>query len=123
MSSALADPDGGQDLATLAAWIVHLQDTPGATPHYGDGLYLWYDEEMIPALEPLRKAKSDRVNAATYMKINEKRQAMGLDDADGGDVILVPSTNVPLELAGEVSLPEPGSPADITTPPDPNAND
>ena len=118
--------------ATLAFWtetvLPILQLIIGGlnrwlTPHYGEGLYLWYDEEMIPALEPLRKAKSDRVNAATYMKINEKRQAMGLDDAEGGDVILVSTATIPLELAGEVSLPEPGSPADTPTPPDPNAND
>lgn len=106
--------------ATLAFWtetiLPILQLIIGGlnrwlTPHYGDGLYLWYDEEMIPALEPLRKAKSDRVNAAAYMKVNEKRQAMGLDDVEGGDVILVPTTSVPLELAGEVDLSEPGSPA------------
>ena len=117
--------------ATLAFWtetvLPVLQLVIGGlnrwlTPHYGDDLYLWYDEEMIPALEPLRKAKSDRVNAATYMKINEKRQAMGLDDVEGGDVVFVPSTNVPLELAGSVDLPEPGSPAD-DEPADPNAND
>ena len=27
------------------------------TPLYGDDLFLWYDEEMIPALEPLRQAE------------------------------------------------------------------
>jgi hypothetical protein len=82
------------------------------TPLFGDDLFLWYDEEMIPALEPLRKAKGERINAASYMTINEKRSAMGLDDVEGGDVIFVPSTSVPLELAGVVDLPEPGSEAD-----------
>jgi HK97 family phage portal protein len=80
-------------------------------PMFGDGLEIWYDEEMIPALETLRKQKADRVNAASYMTINEKRRAMGLDDADSGDVILVPAGNIPLELAGSMDLPEPGSPA------------
>lgn len=82
------------------------------TPLYGPDLFLWYDEEMIPALEPVRKQKAERINAAGYMTINEKRRAMGLDDVEGGDVIFVPSTNVPLELAGSVDLPEPGSEAD-----------
>ncbi len=97
------------------------------TPLYGEDLFLWYDEEMIPALEPLRKQKAERINAAAYMTINEKRRAMGLDDVEGGDVIFVPTTSVPLELAGSVDLPpEPGSPAD--TPPadpedDPNPDD
>lgn len=93
----------GQVLDGFNRWLV---------PLYGEDLFLWYDEETIPALEPLRKQKADRVNAAGYMTINEKRRAMGLDDTEGGDVLLVPSTNIPLELAGEVSLPEPGSPAD-----------
>ena len=115
--------------ATLAFWtetvLPILQLVIGGlnrwlTPQYGDGLYLWYDEEMIPALEPLRKAKSDRVNAASYMKINEKRHAMGLGDADGGDVILVPSSSVPLDLAGSDEPTEPGGPAN--EPVDPDAN-
>lgn len=81
------------------------------TPLYGDDLFVWYDEEMIPAIEPVRKQKADRINAAGYMTINEKRRAMGMDDVDGGDTILIPSALIPLELAGEVSLPEQGSPA------------
>jgi len=70
------------------------------TPLYGDDLFLWYDEEMIPALEPLRKAKADRINSAEYMTINEKRQAMGLDDIDGGDIVFVSAQDIPLDIAG-----------------------
>lgn len=81
-------------------------------PLYGDDLYFWYDEENIPALEPLRKQKADRIEAARSISINEKRRAMGYDDTEGGDVILVESSQVPLELVGEVDLSEPGSPAD-----------
>ncbi len=73
------------------------------SPILGEGVYLWYDEEMIPALEPLRKSKADRINAATYMTVDEKRQAMGLEaysptETPGG-TILVQSSNIPLELA------------------------
>jgi HK97 family phage portal protein len=82
------------------------------TPLFGEDLYLWYDEEMIPALEPLRQQKATRVNASGYMTINEKRRAMGLDDIEGGDVVLVQASNVPLELAGSTNISEPGSPAD-----------
>ncbi len=81
-------------------------------PAFGDDLVLWYDEEMIPALEPLRAAKSLRINQSEFMTINEKRRAMGLDDVDGGDVVLVASSDIPLDLAGQMTLPEPGSPAD-----------
>lgn len=82
------------------------------TPLYGDDLFLWYDEEMIPALEPRRKQKADRINAAEYMTINEKRRAMGLDDVEGGDVVLVSSSDIPLDLVGMPALPEPNSPDD-----------
>lgn len=87
-------------------------------PSYGDDIILWYDEETIPALEPLRKQKAERVNAASYMTYNEKRRAMGLDDIEGGDVLFVPTTSIPLELAGQVDLPEPGSEADKPDPDD-----
>jgi HK97 family phage portal protein len=78
-------------------------------PMYGDGVILWYDEEMIPALEALRKQKADRIEASTSMSINEKRRAMGLEDVPGGDVVLVDSGKVPLELVGDMGLNEPGS--------------
>lgn len=82
------------------------------TPLYGDGLYLWYDESGIAALEAVRNEKATRINAAAYMTINEKRREMGLDDIEGGDVVLVQSSTIPLDMAGAINLPEPGSPAD-----------
>jgi HK97 family phage portal protein len=98
---------------TVVPWLSWFMEgfNRWLTPKYGEGLYLWYDEEMIPALEALRRQKADRVNAAGYMTINEKRRVMGLDDVEGGDVLLVPAANIPLDLAGAVNLPEPGSPA------------
>lgn len=84
-------------------------------PVFGEDVSLWFDEEMIPALEPLRKAKADRVNAATYMTIDEKREAMGLESykpsKSPGGTVLVPSSNVPLELAGAMEPPD-DEPAD-----------
>lgn len=81
-------------------------------PYYGADLELWFNEDEIEALEPLRKTKADRINAAAYMTVNEKRRAMGLEDVEGGEAIFVPSGNIPLELAGSMmALPEPGSPA------------
>lgn len=84
-------------------------------PLFGEDIYLWYDEEMIPALEPLRKAKADRINAAGYMSIDEKREAMGLDSYTPGNtpgsMVLVQSSLIPLEMAGAMDLPaEPQTP-------------
>lgn len=101
-------------LEDLNTWLTSL---------YGEDLYLWYDEEMIPALEPRRKEKADRIQNARYMTVNEQRRAMGLDDAKGGDVILVGYNTVPLELIDESvmlqnQLAEPGSEADEDEPED-----
>lgn len=93
----------GSYLDAFNRWLV---------PMYGDGLYLWYDEAGIPALEPMRNAKATRVNAATYMTINEKRREMGLDDIAGGETVFVQASTIPLEMAGVIDLPEQGSPAD-----------
>lgn len=85
-------------------------------PLYGDDVFIWYDEEAIPALEPRRKEKGDRINAATYLTIDEKREAMGLDALPGGigNTVLVPSSMLPLELAGQMpEVAEPGSEADV----------
>ncbi len=79
----------GQVLDAFNRWL---------TPLYGEDLYLWYDEEMIPALEPLRKQKAERIANAQYMTVNEKRRAMGLDDVNGGDVVLVGYNTIPLGL-------------------------
>lgn len=78
----------GSILEDLNRWL---------SPIY-DGAYLWYDEEAITALEPLRKIKSDRLAAAPYYTTNEKRRVMGIEDAEGGDEILVDAGKVPLSL-------------------------
>jgi HK97 family phage portal protein len=111
--------------AELSFWANTVLPTLGAvlddlnrwlTPQFGDDLYLWYDEEMIPALEPLRKAKGERINQAEYLTIDEKRNAMGYEnykpsDSPGG-VLLVSSSDIPIDMAGDVDLAEPGSEAD-----------
>lgn len=92
----------GSVLGSLNDWLGNMM---------GDGVILWYDEEMITALEPLRKLREERVNNSTFRAINEKRSAMSLDDVVGGDVILVEQSKIPLEMAGESLLAEPGSAA------------
>lgn len=71
---------------------------------YKDEVILWYDEDMIPALEPLRKMKADRIEASNSMTINEKRLAMGIEAIEGGDTLFVEASKVPLALAGQVDF-------------------
>jgi HK97 family phage portal protein len=74
--------------ATLSFWMETVLPLYGLileglnrwlTPLYGPDLYLWYDEETIPALEPRRKEKFARVQGAEFMTIDEKRRAVGMD--------------------------------------------
>lgn len=77
-------------------------------------VYVWYDSDSIPALETLRAERSTRINQTDYLTVDEKRKAMGLDPLPNGigNVVLVPSSDIPLDLAGQMDLAEPGSEAD-----------
>ncbi len=76
-------------------------------PLYGEDCFLWYDEEQIPALEPRRKEKSNRISGSVFMTLNEKRSAMGMEPYKepaqvGGDSLFVAANQIPVEMAGEV---------------------
>lgn len=75
----------------LNRWIV---------PMYGDSrLWLDYDTEDIEALAPLREKRWNQVNSATFLMIDEKREAVGYDPLpDGmGKVVIVPVNNTTLD--------------------------
>lgn len=74
-----------------------------------DNLALDVDRD---AIQELREAQNDlytRMSAASWLKVNEKRQACGFDllPPDVGDVVLVPAGMIPLELAIEEPAPLP----------------
>jgi HK97 family phage portal protein len=90
------------------------------TPLYGEDLFLWYDEDAIPALEARRKEKADRINASKVMTIDEKREAMGLEALPNkiGEAIMIDGRGVLLGMDGQIisyegGTPTPGAP---TTP-------
>lgn len=67
-----------------------------------DNLELDYDLDKVPALEGKRESKWKRANESKFLKINEKREMVGLDAVDEGDVILVSSTELPLGFEEEI---------------------
>lgn len=80
------------------------------TPRFGDNLRLDYKRDEIEALQEDRDKLWVRVNTASYLSVNEKRNEVGYDDIPGGDVVLVPLSLVPVgtaqireELQGEKS--------------------
>lgn len=68
-------------------------------PDFGQDLYIWYDEDGIPALEPRRTLMFDRAQKASFMRWNEKRRMVGLDDL-AQDYIDLPMTAVPIDQDG-----------------------
>lgn len=73
--------------------------------------YLTYDEDKLGALAVERALLWDQVGKATFMTVNEKRNKVGLEDIEGGDVLLIPSGVIPLE---DLSLePIPGGPEPV----------
>jgi hypothetical protein len=68
-------------------------------PEYGEDLKLKPDHDEVDALNPSRYEKWEKVNANNTLTVNEKRDAIGYEEIPDGDVILVPSSNIPLEDA------------------------
>lgn len=72
------------------------------------------DVESIPAIAEKRLKLWEMADASADLTINEKRAMKGYEPIEGGDVLLVPSSQIPLSMAVE----PPPDPAPV----DPNAN-
>jgi len=59
-------------------------------------LFLDFDLDEIPALEPRRAEKYALAQKSDFLTINEKRRLVGQEDHDDGDVILIPANMIPL---------------------------
>lgn len=57
-------------------------------PQFGtENLRLYYNTDEVPALAPKREKHWNRIEKSSFMTINEKRQAMGMEPIAGGDTI------------------------------------
>lgn len=75
------------------------------TPRYGnENLKLWIDKENILALTQRKLRRAQALESISYMTINEKRKAIGLEPIEGGDQLLVAFGQIPLEQVAEASL-------------------
>lgn len=79
-------------------------------PRFGEGLKLGYDEDEIEALEPRRRMRWEKIEQASTLTINEKREAMGYGKIEGGDVVMVSAASLPLgtQLGGDDEPPVDG---------------
>ena len=65
-----------------------------------DDVFVDYDLDEVPALAPRRQEKRDAIEKSTFMTIDEKREAMGMEKTPGGDVLLVQASMIPLDMVG-----------------------
>ena len=75
------------------------------TPFFGTNLEINYDIDSIPALAEDRKTLFDAIKDANYLTKNEKREMMGFDPIEGGDVLdsklPLPKTTTTTIVGGE----------------------
>lgn len=65
-------------------------------PRFGDNLLLIMDLSKVTALEPRRKALWERANTSKFITINEKRKMVDFEPVDGGDVVYISSSEIPI---------------------------
>jgi hypothetical protein len=61
---------------------------------------LCVDIDAVAALEPRRAERNKTLDTLQSISTNEKRMAMGYESVEGGDVLLVNSGLIPLDMAG-----------------------
>jgi HK97 family phage portal protein len=69
---------------------------------FGDDekLFVDYILDDIPAMQVKRDQLWDRAQNSTFITENEKREMVGYETIDGGDVVLVPANMIPLGQSG-----------------------
>jgi hypothetical protein len=59
------------------------------------------DVDSIPAIAEKRLKMWEMANTSTDLTVNERRALKGYGPVPGGDVVLVASSQIPLEMASE----------------------
>lgn len=87
---------------TILPFMQFLKDefNTWLVPKFGDNLILDFDTDQVVALQEDRDLLFKRLNEASFLDINEKREIAGFEPKPGGDVILVPLNLVPLGFSG-----------------------
>lgn len=66
----------------------------------GSSEFIDYSLDEVPALEAKRQMRWERAQSSTFLTENEKREMVNYEETEGGDVILVPATMIPLKDVG-----------------------
>jgi HK97 family phage portal protein len=69
-------PQVGRSAAALTRFLC---------PRFGDGLRIGFDADAVPALSEAREALWRKLGEASFLTLNEKREAAGYGRIEGGD--------------------------------------
>lgn len=69
-------------------------------------MFIDYNLDDVPALAVKRDMLWKRAQESDFLEINEKREMVGLEAKNGGDVILIAANMIPLGEAGEIEIEE-----------------
>jgi HK97 family phage portal protein len=90
----------GMLLSELNVWLM---------PRYGEGLTLRPNEDAVLGLAPRRESLWDRISAADFLSIDEKREALGygphVPDGNPAHDLYQPATQLPLGFTAETDEP------------------
>ena len=64
------------------------------------GTILKPDFDQVPAIVDKKRQQWEMLDKTASLTLNEKREAMGYEPVDGGDVVMVPMSSIPLGDAG-----------------------
>lgn len=81
-------PDLNMIKEELNSWLFYNDNS---------GIYFDYDLDEVPALEAKRESMWKRANDSRFITMNEKRELVGFDAVDGGDVVLISANEIPLD--------------------------
>jgi len=90
-----------QDTVLPLAKSIFAQLSAFLSAGYGKKIYIEPDAEHVDAMEEKRWMKFDRLEKVTFMTIEEKRIAAGLDPVPTQGVLLVDAGKVPLDILSD----------------------
>ncbi len=73
-------------------------------PTFGEDFRVGYDQNQVAGLSQEREQTWTRLNSATFLTVNEKRDATGYDEVEGGDEVLIQSSLIP--ISSDLNTPE-----------------
>lgn len=85
-------PFAEKNLDAIGPWLGALSGTPD--------LVLKPNTDALPALAEERSTFWTMLNASEFITVNEKREATGYQPVNGGDEVLVASSDIPISDAG-----------------------